>query len=213
MMNDAPLPLSAALGIDAVVIGASAGGIEALGTLLPALPADFAPPVLVVQHIVPDHASLLAELFADRCAVRVEEASDKREIAGGCIYFAPPDYHLQVEPDRTLALSVDDAVNFSRPSIDVLFESAAWTYGPRLLGILLTGASPDGAAGLLAIRQAGGRTWVQDPATAAMDIMPLAAIGLGAAQEILTLSIMARRLGRAPHSVEDPPARPDPWRT
>jgi two-component system chemotaxis response regulator CheB len=182
--------------IEAIAIGASAGGIEALNVLLPSLPATFRPAVVIVQHIVPHRDSLLVELFQPRCALPVLEVIDKQPILDGHIYFAPPDYHLQVEQNHTWSLSMDDAVNFSRPSIDVLFESAAWTYGNRLLGILLTGASNDGAAGLRCIQQAGGMTWAQDPATALVATMPASAIALGAAGEILILSDMAERLRR-----------------
>jgi two-component system chemotaxis response regulator CheB len=181
--------------ITTVVIGASAGGVEALGLLLPALPADFAPAVIVVLHIVADRESLLTQIFSERCALPVSEAIDKEPVRSGHIYFAPPDYHLQVETDGAFSLSMDDPVNYSRPSIDVLFESVAWSVGDRALGLLLTGANADGAAGLAAIRAAGGSTWVQDPATAFAEAMPRSAIERNAADEILTLPAMARRLG------------------
>lgn len=184
--------------IDAVAIGASAGGVEALGILLPSLPKSFRPAVFVVLHIVPHRDSLLTHIFRERCVLPVSEAGDKEPIEGGHIYFAPPDYHLQVEQDRTWSLSMDEQVNFSRPSIDVLFESAAWTYGKGLLGILLTGANSDGADGMAAIMAAGGHTWAQEPSTALSDVMPLSAISRGAAGEVLTLAQMAKRLG-APH--------------
>lgn len=180
--------------IEAIAIGASAGGVEALGALLPRLPADFRPAVFVVLHVVPDRDSLLARIFGDRCVLPVTEANDKEPIQGGKIYFAPPDYHLQVEPDRTWSLSVDEAVNYSRPSIDVLFESAALTYGEKLLGILLTGANHDGAQGLAAIKAAAGVTWAQDPATAFCDAMPRSAVELGAVDHLLTLAQMAEVL-------------------
>lgn len=181
--------------ITTVAIGASAGGVEALGLLLPALPADFKAAVIVVLHIVADRESLLTQIFRERCALPVSEATDKAPVLGGNIYFAPPDYHLQVEADGSFSLSMDDPVNYSRPSIDVLFESVAWSAEARALGILLTGANADGAAGLAAIRAAGGMTWVQDPATAFAQAMPLAAIALDAAETILTIPAMARRLG------------------
>lgn len=182
--------------IDAVVIGASAGGIDALNVLLPRLPATFRPAVIVVLHLPPDGQSELAALFNARCTLPVFEANDRSPLAGGTIHFAPPGYHLLVNADRRCALSLDEPVNFSRPSIDVLFESAAWTYGSRLLGVLLTGASADGAAGLATIREMGGQTWVQTPESARATAMPEAAIARGAADKILDLDSMAQRLSR-----------------
>ncbi|WP_341678053.1 chemotaxis protein CheB [Niveibacterium sp. SC-1] len=180
---------------EAVVIGASAGGIEALSRVLAALPRRFAPAVLVVLHLRPDVPSLLAGLFAERCQLPVSEALDKAPLHGGHVYIAPPGYHLLVEAGPALALSVDPPVKFSRPSIDVLFESAAWVFRQRLLGILLTGASDDGAQGLATIRAEGGRTWVQDPVSAAHPAMPLAAIERHAPDEVLSLDTLAERLG------------------
>ncbi len=160
----------------ALVVGASAGAIEALSRILPALPGGFAAPILVVVHLPASGPSLLVELFAPRCALRVREAEDKVRPEPGTIYFAPPDYHVLVEPDGRLSLSVDEPVNFSRPSIDVLFESAAEAYGGGLAGLVLTGANADGARGLAAVRRAGGRAMVQDPAGARAEAMPRAAL-------------------------------------
>jgi two-component system chemotaxis response regulator CheB len=157
--------------IDAVVIGTSAGGIEALLTLLPALPGRLRASVFVVIHLPPTTPSLLADIFGPRCQVPVREAEDKEAIAPGTVYFAPPDYHLLVDAGRQMALSADDPVRFSRPSIDVLFESAADLYGDRLLGIVLTGANDDGAAGLEAVHLAGGLTVVQRPDEAVASLM------------------------------------------
>jgi two-component system chemotaxis response regulator CheB len=182
------------LSIDAVAIGASAGGVEALSQLLPELPKDFRPAVLVVLHLRPDSPSLLPGLLGARCRLPVIEPNDKDEVADGTIYIAPPGYHMQVDPDGSIALSIDPPVQFSRPSVDVLFESAAHAYGAALLGIVLSGANDDGARGLVAIRRAGGHCWAQDPATAPSDAMPRGAIALGAVHEILTLDVMAARL-------------------
>ncbi|WP_250500979.1 chemotaxis protein CheB [Caballeronia sp. GAWG1-5s-s] len=187
---------------DAVVIGASAGGVEALNLLLPELPRDFAAPVLIVVHVRHGQPSLLPALFAERCRLRVVEPFDKDEIAPGTVYFAPPGYHMMVEAEGgeppAIALSVDPPVRFSRPSVDVLFESAAHAYGKRLLGIVLSGANDDGARGARAIRDAGGLCWAQDPNTASATAMPLGAIAQGAVQDILTLDDMVARLaGRA----------------
>jgi two-component system chemotaxis response regulator CheB len=162
--------------IDAVVIGTSAGGVEALSAVLPAIPASFRGAVLVVLHLPRERPSLLVELFRPKCALAVREAEDKEPVEPGTIYFAPPDYHLLVDEGPALALSTDEPVNFSRPSIDVLFESAADVFGPRLLGMILTGASQDGAAGLAAVQRQGGITCVQDPATAHSPLMIEAAM-------------------------------------
>ena len=182
--------------IDAIAIGASAGGVDALAILFEALPEGFKPAILVVVHIPADRPSLLAELYRPRCRLPVREALDKEPIAPGTIYFAPPDYHLQVEPDRQLSLSGDAPVAFSRPSIDVLFESAALVYRERLLGIVLSGANSDGAAGLAAIRNAGGHAWVQQPEDAAAEAMPAAAIAAAGADLILPVRDMAERLAQ-----------------
>ncbi|GGD85173.1 chemotaxis protein CheB [Caballeronia grimmiae] len=184
--------------IDAIVIGASAGGVEALNLLLPALPREFALPVLIVVHVRQGQPSLLPGLFAERCSIPVQEPFDKDVIAPGVIYFAPPGYHMMVEAEDgappAIALSVDPPVRFSRPSVDVLFESAAHAYGERLLGIVLSGANDDGGRGARAIRDAGGACWAQDPDTASAPSMPQAAIAQGAANEVLTLDDMAARL-------------------
>jgi len=158
--------------IEAIAVGASAGAVEALGVLLPALPLELNVPVIVVVHVPPNRPSLMAELFAPRCALDVREAEDKQTIAPGTIWFAPPGYHLLVERDRSFALSIDEPVNFSRPAIDVLFSSAADTYRDRLLALILTGANQDGAAGAADVRAAGGLVAVQDPETAHAATMP-----------------------------------------
>lgn len=160
----------------AVVIGTSAGAVQALSAILPPLPADYPLPVMVVVHVPPDRRNALTELFQTRCAMTVREAEDKEPIAPGVIYFAPPDYHLLVETPELLALSTDEPVLHSRPSIDVLFESAADAFGPGLVGIILTGANQDGAEGLRAVAEAGGVAVVEDPASAAASAMPEAAL-------------------------------------
>ena len=184
-------PLPARLDVDAVVIGASAGGVEALMQLLPALPPTFAAAVFVVLHLPRERPSLLTDIFAPRCALAVREAEDKEPVVPGTIYFAPPDYHLLVDEGPVVALSADEPVNFSRPSIDVLFESAADAYGPRLLGILLTGASQDGGVGLETIHRQGGLTIVQDPATAQAPLMTEYAIRRAPVHHVLGLHEIA----------------------
>ncbi len=162
--------------IDAVVVGASAGAIEALSLILPELPSEFALPLMVVVHLPRDRRSALADLFQGRCRIEVKEAEDKEAIQPGTAYFAPPDYHLLIEPDRRLSLSSDEPVLYSRPSIDVLFETAADAYGENLLGIILTGANSDGARGLRKICEAGGQALVQSPESALVPAMPQAAL-------------------------------------
>lgn len=171
-----------------IVIGTSAGGVEALSLLLPALPAGLRASVFVVVHVRRERPSLLAEIFARKCVVPVHEAQDKQPVEPGTIYFAPPDYHLLLDRGPQLALSVDDLVHFSRPSIDVLFESAAEVYAERLLGILLTGGNQDGAAGLEAVHRGGGATVVQDPESAHVPVMPAAALRRVPSSLVLSLA-------------------------
>ncbi len=161
--------------IDAVVVGGSAGAIAALGEILPKLPPEF-PPVLVVVHLLPTMPSLLAELFARKCEMNVREAGSFEPIERGSIYFAPSDYHMLVTRDFRCALSIAPPENFSRPAIDPLFETAALVFGDRLAGVVLTGASSDGARGAVALHAAGGRSIVQEPDTAEVDFMPRAVI-------------------------------------
>ena len=177
--------------IDAIAIGTSAGGVEALSILLPALPAGLRASVFIVLHLPRERPSLLAEIFAPKCALKVKEAEDKMRVEPGTVYFAPPDYHLLIDEGPQLALSIDELVHFSRPSIDVLFESAADIYGERLMGIILTGANDDGAAGLAAIHRAGGVTIVQEPDSAQVPLMTLAALRRTAADFVLPLKGIA----------------------
>ena len=180
--------------IKAVVIGASAGAVQALQTILPSLPASYSLPVLVVVHVPPDRANVLLPLFQAKCRIAVKEAEDKEPVIGGAIYFAPSDYHLLVETDKSLALSTDEAVNYSRPSIDVLFQSAADAYGPELVGVILTGANHDGAAGLKAVMDAGGVAIVEDPAGAYAPAMPHAALDACSTATIMNLDAIASYL-------------------
>ena len=184
--------------IAGVVIGTSAGGIDALSEILPALPAGLHAPVFVVIHLPRERRSLLPELFSARCQVPVVEADDKEPIEAGTVYFAPPDYHLLIDEGPSLALSADEPVHFSRPAIDVLFESAADRYGVGLLGVILTGANEDGAAGLAAVQRAGGLTVVQEPSTAQAPLMTQSALKLVTADMILPLSEIATLLASLP---------------
>lgn len=171
---------------DAIVIGASAGGLFVMTRILQPLPARFPLPVIVVQHRSRDERSLLEEVLQQKCAVRIKQADEKEVIQKGIIYFAPPDYHLLIENDRSFSLSFDAPVNFSRPSIDVLFETAADVYKDRLLGIILTGANSDGSGGIKKISMMGGVTIAQSPETADYPEMPKAAINTGYVQYIKT---------------------------
>ncbi len=174
-------------GLSAVVVGASAGGVEALLSLFTELPGDYGLPVVVVLHLPDGRESLLPDLFARRLALRVKEAQDKEALQPGTLYFAAPGYHLCIEADGSFSYSREEPVHFSRPSIDYLFESAADVYGSQLLGILLTGANQDGAAGLYTIKQRGGVTVVQDPQEAQVATMPEAALTLHQPDYILPL--------------------------
>jgi two-component system, chemotaxis family, protein-glutamate methylesterase/glutaminase len=180
--------------IDAVVIGASAGGVEALSEILPALPASLRPALLIVLHLPRERPSLLVEIFENRCALPVREADDKEPVEPGTVYFAPPDYHMLVEKSRQIALSTDEPVHYSRPSIDVLFESAADVYADRLLGIILTGANADGAEGLHAVHRAGGVTVVQRPDSAKVPLMVVSALQRNPADFVLSLPEIAALL-------------------
>jgi two-component system chemotaxis response regulator CheB len=173
--------------VDAVVIGGSAGGIEALGQILPALPATLPVPVAVVVHLPQERPSLLVNVFAPKCRCDVREAQDKEPFCAGTVYFAPPGYHLLIEDGRHLALSADPAVTFSRPSIDVLFESAADVFQRRLAAVILSGANDDGAEGVRAVRRAGGVVIVQQPETAHARAMVDAAIAAVTPDAILTV--------------------------
>jgi two-component system chemotaxis response regulator CheB len=176
-----------------ILVGASWGGLNALSTLVGGLPPGFAVPLVLVQHRSRDAHSLLAELLQDHTALRVLEVEDKQPIASGHVYLAPPDYHLLVE-DGHFALTVDEPVRFSRPSIDVTFSSAADSCGDRAVGVVLTGANEDGAAGLRRIAERGGRAVVQDPATAEVRTMPAAALRAVPAAAVLALDRIAAHL-------------------
>jgi len=180
----------------AIVIGGSAGSIDVLGQLLPQLEPRLATPVIVVLHLPREQPSLLCEIFAPRCALQVREAQDKEPLAAGCIYFAPPDYHLLVDAGPVLALSVDPPVHFSRPSIDVLFESAADAFGAQLTALLLSGANADGAQGLVAVQRAGGTTIVQSPDSSYARAMPDAALAVLTPDHVLAPGAMAGLLNQ-----------------
>ncbi len=172
---------------EAVVIGVSAGGIAALEKILPGFPLCYPAAIIIVQHMAAGGGNYMVDHFSASCNLPVIEAGDKTNIEPGKIYFAPANYHLLIEPQKTLALSLDAKVNYTRPSIDVLFKSAADAYCRNLIGMILTGANNDGALGLAAVKKRGGLTIVQSPETAEVDIMPKAAIAASRIDHILTL--------------------------
>lgn len=176
----------------AIVIGVSAGGFKALSVVLPQLRRQLPLPVFIVQHFSPVSDTYLVEHLRQCCAIPVKLAEDKEPAEAGVVYLAPPDYHLLIEADYSLALSLEDRVNYSRPSIDVLFASAAEVYLDGLIGVIMTGANDDGAEGLARVRECGGLTVVQAPETAEVDIMPRAALGAVPVDHIVPLE----RLGR-----------------
>ena len=178
------------------MVGVSTGGVDALKLMLGALPRDFPVPLLVVAHISPEADNGLALLLDDLCGIRVKEADELEEAVAGTVYLAPPNYHLQVERNGTLSLSVDPPVRFARPSVDVLFESAADAFGPALIGVVMTGAGSDGSHGLKLIKEAGGAMVVQDPVTAEADPMPRSAIEAAAPDYIVPLAKIAPLLVR-----------------
>ncbi|WP_341918269.1 chemotaxis protein CheB [Polaromonas sp. YR568] len=190
--------------VEAVVIGASAGGVHALLALLSGLPQHFSLPIIAVLHLPKERDSRLADVFQQRLGMTVREAADKETIAPSTLYFAGSGYHLSIETDRTFSLSCEEPVHYSRPSIDVLMESAADAYGASLAGVLLTGANFDGAAGLARIKQRGGLTAVQDPAEAQVATMPQAAIRKLKPNLILTLDRIRQLLIQLDHNHAQP---------
>ncbi|HTV50221.1 MAG TPA: chemotaxis protein CheB [Steroidobacteraceae bacterium] len=185
---------------NAIVIGASAGGIEVLAQLLPALPHGVPLAVFIVLHQRRERSSQLVEVLRRGCRLELMEAADKETVVPGVVYVAPADYHLLIEKGPQLALSADEPVHLCRPSIDVLFESAAEIYGARLLGIVLSGANEDGAQGLAAVSCRGGTAIVQDPQSAYADTMPRAALrGVPGARALAVADIaaMLAALGQA----------------
>lgn len=159
-----------------IVIGASAGGITALKDLFLSLPQDFRIPIVVVQHLSHDFEESLPEFFKSFSMLKVKEVEDKEFLSPGTIYFAPANYHVLVSRERQLHLSVDEPVLFCRPSIDILFETAAEAVGPHLLAVILTGANKDGARGVECVMKHGGKVAIQDIKDAEFSIMPREAL-------------------------------------
>lgn len=187
----------------AVVVGTSYGGLEALKLILPQLPEDFPLPVIIVLHIGDHKNDMFIRLLNELCALPVKEAESNEPVLPGHIYFAPPNYHLLVEDDRTFSLSTDEKLNFSRPSIDILFESAAWAYKQELIGLILTGANSDGAEGLKIIKSFRGKTLVQDPCHAISPIMPRFALKIAQPDIRLSLEAIPAKLAELASSKKD----------
>jgi two-component system, chemotaxis family, protein-glutamate methylesterase/glutaminase len=187
---------------EAIVVGTSAGGFHALSILLENIPPDYFIPIMVVQHRAKDSRELFEEALQRKCRTTIKQADEKEKVQAGRVYVAPPDYHLLVEMDRTFSLSSDSPVQFSRPSIDVLFESAALVFKDQLIGVILTGANNDGAAGITAIRRMGGLTIAQDPAEAEYSFMTQASIDTGNVTYIWPLARIRDFLKQLPASGE-----------
>lgn len=171
----------------AIVVGTSAGGLHALTAILQELPPDYPIPIIVVQHRSKDQRDLFEEVLQSKCKIKIKQADEKEKIISGYVYTAPPNYHLLVESDMTFSLSSDEPVLYSRPSINVLFESAAEVYRNQLAGIILTGANNDGAAGISMIKKYDGLTIAQSPEEAQFPLMPAASIGTKKIQHIWKL--------------------------
>lgn len=177
-----------------IAIGSSAGGLYVLSALFEQLPINYPFPVIVVQHRAKDQKILLEEVLQNKCQIKIKQADEKEKIKSGIVYIAPPDYHLLIENDKTFSLSIDELVKYSRPSIDVLFETAAEVFRDKLIGIILTGANNDGAAGIATIKKYGGLTIAQDPYEAQYPFMPQAAIENGGVQFIWSIKKIQKYL-------------------
>ncbi|MDT5060941.1 MAG: two-component system, chemotaxis family, protein-glutamate methylesterase/glutaminase [Acidobacteriota bacterium] len=186
------------MAFEIVVIGASYGGLSALQILLSELSPEFSLPVVIVQHRRKDGDDGLCEYLRKRSRLPLIEPNDKEKVEPGCVYLAPRDYHLLIEKS-IFALSTESPVGFARPSIDVLFESAADVYRERIIGVILTGANRDGAKGLAKIKSFGGMALVQDPESAESPAMPEAAISATAVDSILPLPEIAPFLNKLCH--------------
>jgi two-component system chemotaxis response regulator CheB len=178
---------------DVVALGASAGGLNALSQVLGMLPSNFPSSIVVVQHLAPGHKSWIAKLLGRTTRLKVKQAEHGEILLPGVVYTAPPDEHLLVGPGK-IQLAHSQLVHFSRPSIDLLFESVAGTYGSRSIGVALSGSGKDGAAGIRTIKEAGGITIAQSPETAEFRHMPEAAIETGCIDFVLPLTDIGEKL-------------------
>lgn len=179
---------------EAIVIGASSGGMNAIKFIVSLLPENFSIPIICVLHVSPHSDSQWITFLKHQSKLIIKEADEKEQIQPGSVYIAPPNYHLLIEKDKTFSLTVDERVNFARPSIDVLFESAAYAHRHRLIGIVLTGSNSDGAGGIKQIKESGGMVIIQKPETAESPYMPAAAAAITQPDYILTLEDIAELL-------------------
>ena len=172
---------------EAIVIGVSSGGMNAMKVMFSLLPKDFNTPIIIVQHISARSDNQWITFLNDTTNLCIKEADEKEKIEKGTIYFAPPNYHLMIEKNKVFSLTIDERVNFARPSIDVLFESAADAYKDKLIGVVLTGSNNDGTNGIKRIQECGGLTIIQNPETAESSYMPASAIAVIKPDYILPL--------------------------
>jgi len=179
---------------EAIVIGVSSGGLNAMKVMFSCLPKEFNTPIIIVQHIGSQSENLWISLLNDKSNLYIKEEDEKESIEQGKVYIAPSNYHLLIERDKTFSLTIDERVNYARPSIDVLFESAAEAYKSKLIGVILTGSNNDGTNGLKRIKEYGGLTIVQDPATSESSYMPASAIAVVQMDYILTLENIIKLL-------------------
>lgn len=178
----------------AIVIGASAGGMKTIGDILRELPLNFTVPIIIVQHLSPNSKGYMPNYLNKLTDLIVKEADEKEKILPGVIYVSPANYHLLVENNETLSLTVEPKVNYSRPAIDLLFETASDVYRDKLIGIILTGANKDGSLGLKRIKERGGLTIVEDPDSAAVNTMPKAAIAATTIDYILKADEITQKI-------------------
>lgn len=178
----------------AIVIGVSAGGMNAMKIMFSLLPKGFNIPIIIVQHISAHSDSEWIKLLKEKSNLNIKEADEKEKIENANVYIAPPNYHLLIEKNKTFSLTIDQRVNFARPSIDVLFESAADAYKNKLIGIVLTGSNHDGTKGMIRIKEYGGLTIVQDPNTAEYSSMPTSVISAIKVNHVLALEDIIKLL-------------------
>ena len=179
---------------EAIVMGVSSGGMQAMKVMFPLLPKDFSIPIIIVQHIGVHSDGEWINILNYNCNLHIKEADEIETIEKGNIYIAPPNYHLLIEKDKTFSLTIGERVNFARPAIDILFETAAEAYKNKLIGVILTGSNYDGTKGMERIKECGGLTIAQDPDTAASSLMPAAAIAAMQPDYILSLEKIVQLL-------------------
>ena len=179
---------------EAIVIGVSAGGMNAIKTLCTLLPKGFRIPIVILQHVSPRSDSEWVKLLNNKSHLNIKEADEKEKIGSATVYIAPPNYHLLIEEDKTFSFTIDERINFARPSIDVLFETAAEIYKNKLIGIVLTGSNSDGTNGIKRIAECGGLTIIQNPETAESPFMPASALGAIKPDHVLNMEDIIKLL-------------------